>query len=386
MRILLVSQMTPYLPSHDGVRTLAAHLVQHLARRHTVAVIAGAGRGETPEQRRWAASRCLWVETLSGGPGIQPGKGAPAEGLRDAVARAVYRFMPHVLHLEGGVLAPLARVGGVPTVLGAHDSGALRARELRRFCRAPWSWLAARLAERRAAAWEARWFAAADARIVLSEEDGAALGRLGTDAEVIPFGIDLHHHEFRRAGQSGRIVFTGNLSWPPNVDAARRFARVILPRVRARHPRAEFVVAGADPAPGVRALAALPGVLVTAAVPDLRPSIWGAAIAVSPLRAGFGTKNRVLEAMALGTPVVASPRSLSGLAEVVAGQHVLAAASDDAMAEAVLTLLGDPALADRLAHEARALVEAAYGWPAIIRRYEALLGRVAGTVPAERAA
>lgn len=385
MRILIVSQMTPYLPCHDGFRVVAAHVLQNLA-RHQLALIAAAGPAETPEQQRWPIPFCGWTETVPAARWYHPLTGAPAEGvarLRTAVLRALERFAPDVMHLEGGVLAPLARVHGVPTVLSIHDSRALRAREFRRLARTPWAWARARLRERREAAWERRWFGAADVRVVLSEEDRAALAELGLSGrtEVIPAGIDPRQYEFRRAGQPGRIVFTGNLAWPPNVDAARRFATAIFPRVRAAVPRAEFVIAGADPVPAVRALGARPGVRVTGTVPDLRPSIWGAAVYVSPIRAGFGVKNKILEAMALGTPVVASARSLSGLRDVVAGRHLLVADDDDATAEAVLRLLGDGTAADALARNARVLVERCYSWPTVARHYETLLGQVAGVAP-----
>jgi len=179
-------------------------------------------------------------------------------------------------------------------------------------------------------------------------------------------------------------VFTGNFSWAPNVDAAQRFAAAIFPRIRREWAGAEFIIAGADPVPAVRALAAIPGVRVTGTVPDLRPSIWSATVYVSPLRAGFGVKNKILEAMALGTPIVATSRSLSGLADVVPGDHLLHADSDDEIAAAVQRLLREPALADRLAENARQLVEQRYTWTAVAARYETVLREVAGPVAAVR--
>src|SRR5918992_2586816 len=274
MRILMASQMTPYLPCHDGFRVVVAHLVRSLGRRHALGLISADDGSETPEQRRWAASFCAFAEMLPRARWVHPWGNIPAEGLRqmrEALTRAVDRFAPDVLHLEGGVLAPLAGLGSVPTLLAIHDSRALRAREFRRLVRTPWGQLRARLDEWQEAAWEVRWFGAADLRVVASEEDRASLSHLGPQAptEVLPLGVDIHHFEFRRAGQPGRIVFTGNLAWPPNVDAACRFAHAILPRVRRRHSRAEFVVVGANPVPAVRALEALPGVHVAGTVPDI---------------------------------------------------------------------------------------------------------------------
>src|SRR5204863_229793 len=125
-------------------------------------------------------------------------------------------------------------------------------------------------------------------------------------------------------GGPWRLVFTGDLSAPRDVEAARRLAGAILPRVRRDVPRAELLLAGTDgTADAARALGALPGVRVTGSLGDLRASVWGAAVYVSPLDAGFGRTARLLEPMALGTPVVASPPTLSGLPGAVAGQHVL---------------------------------------------------------------
>jgi polysaccharide biosynthesis protein PslH len=378
VRILLVSQMVPYLPCHDGFRTIAAHLIKNFARQHTVALVAATGAGETPEQRRWAAPFCASIEHVDPHPWRHPLTTAPGAGLermREAVLRTIARFGPDVLHIEGGALAPLAGAGDVPSVLSIHDSRALRAREFRRLVGHPLGWARARVAEWRETTWERRWFGAADACVVVSEEDRAAVRELcaGARVEVIPLGVDVTRHEFRRNGQAGRIVFTGNFSWPPNIDGAEWFATSIFPRIRARAPRAEFVIAGADPAPPVRALATQPGIRVTGTVPDLRPSIWNAAVYVSPVRAGFGMKNKILEAMALGTPIVATSRSLSGLADVIAGGHLVVADDGAAMADAVLGLLEDRDGADRMARAARSLVERRYGWATVASRYETLL-------------
>ena len=93
---------------------------------------------------------------------------------------------------------------------------------------------------------------------------------------VLPNGVDVAHYEFRRTGQPGRIVFTGNFSWAPNVDAARRFATAIFPLIKREWSAAEFVIAGAAPVPAVQALGAIPGVRVTGTVTDLCAPTSGA--------------------------------------------------------------------------------------------------------------
>lgn len=382
MRVLMVSQMTPFLPTHDGFRLLPAHLLAELGARCTLGLVAATSPAETPDQHRWARRYCAEVTLVPGERAAHPLTGGPRlrlPMLREATRRAIERFRPDLLHLEGAVLAPLARMAGIPTVLSVQDSLALRAQEMRRLAGTPWAWLQARWQERREAAWEQQWLGAADACVVLSEEDRAGLVRHVPfeRVEVIPNGIDPDHYAYRKIGQPGRIVFAGNLACAPNADAALAFATRVFPRLRAESPRAEFVIAGASPGPAVRALAGLPGVRVTGTLPDLRPSIWSAAVSVSPIRAGLGMKNKILEAMALGTPIVATSKSLSGLSDVLPGHHVLRADDDHEAVAAVLLLLREPVVAATIAKNARDLVERRYTWRAVAGEYAALHARVA---------
>jgi len=105
-----------------------------------------------------------------------------------------------------------------------------------------------------------------------------------------------------------RIVFAGNLGYFPNVDAAAWLARDILPRLRAARADVELRLVGARPARAIRALASEPGVSLAASVPAMAPELAAATVALIPLRAGSGLQNKVLEAMSVGTPVVATPR------------------------------------------------------------------------------
>src|SRR5918999_3021250 len=129
MRILMASQRTPYLPCHDGFRVVVAHLVRGLGRHHALGLVSADDGSETPEQRRWAASFCAFTETLPPARWVHPWASMLAEGLRqmrETLARAVDRFAPDVLHLEGGVLAPLAGLGGGPAGVAPPHSRAPR--------------------------------------------------------------------------------------------------------------------------------------------------------------------------------------------------------------------------------------------------------------------
>lgn len=381
MRILLVSQTLPYLPCHDEGRLLASHLLAELGGRHEVGVVAPLRGADTPFSRQWTAARAAFVTTVAGARWRHPLSGAPAEGLaalQCAVVAAAERFAPDVLHLDGAMLAPLARLHAVPTVLWCPEAPALRARHARRLARTPWEWMRAQLAERLETEWQRRWFGALDACVVVAEDDRAELAPyVGFERiDSIAPGIDPRQYAFRRAGDAGRLVFAGAFGARRDVDAARRLATAILPRVRRYWPRAELVLAGPDAGPAVRALGTLPGVRVTGAVADFRPTLWSAGVYVSPLDSGIGATARLLEALALGTPVVASHRSLSGLPDVLPGHHVLAADSDDEFADAVLTIMREPVIANTVAHNARQLVERCHTWTAVAARYEAVYARL----------
>lgn len=377
MRILVVSPVLPHLPSHDAARLGSSHLVDQLSERHAVGVVAATAGADTPAGRRWLSARTAHVLTVPARRWRHPLSGRPADGLAAlaaAVRRAAGDLRPDVVHLEGSVLAPLARVVAAPSVLACHGSAAPRLDA----AGAPWRRLRARLEERVETIWQREWLAGVAACVTDSEDDRRALAaHLPFERiEIIPAGIDTAQYAYRRIADASRLVFTGHLGTARDVEAARRLATGILPLVRRRLPRAELLVAGAGSAAGVRDLAALEGVRVEGHLGDLRPSLWSAAVHVSPLASGVGRATRVLEAMALGTPVVASPASLSGLADVLPGHHVLAAETDAEIADAVTRLLREPIVANTIAHNARDLVERRYTWPTVARRYEALYARL----------
>jgi sugar transferase (PEP-CTERM/EpsH1 system associated) len=218
-------------------------------------------------------------------------------------------------------------------------------------------------------AWEAARLRRAERRIldtgapclVVAESERAALG--GSPAlRVVPNGVDAGTYAYREdARPPARVVFAGNLGYFPNVDAATWLVRDILPRIRREVPEAEVRLVGARPARTVRSLATVPRVSLASSVPAMAPELAAATVAVIPLRAGSGLQNKVLEAMAVGTPVVATPRAAAGL-EVRPGEHLLLGDDPAGLAAAAITLLRDPARARALARAARALVERRYRW------------------------
>jgi sugar transferase (PEP-CTERM/EpsH1 system associated) len=166
-----------------------------------------------------------------------------------------------------------------------------------------------------------------------------------------------------------RLVFTGNMDYWPNADAAIYFAREVMPLLRRRDPAPRFVIVGANPTPEVQALAAL-GVQVTGRVPDVRPYVAHAAVSVAPLRLARGIQNKVLEAMALGRPVVASPQAFEGV-RAQAGQDLLVGDGAAALARLIDEVLDGAH--PSLGASGRRAVERGYAWAGTLARLDGFL-------------
>ena len=165
------------------------------------------------------------------------------------------------------------------------------------------------------------------------------------------------------------LVLTGAMDYWPNAEAASWFAKEVLPSVRQSVPGAAFCIVGSDPLPEVRQLERLTGVTVTRRVPDIRPYLAHASVAVAPLRIGRGVQNKVLEAMAMAVPVVATPEATQGL-DVSGGTLVASDARE--FADQIVSLLRS---ADRreIGSRARAKVVSDYGWATSLGRLTSLL-------------
>jgi sugar transferase (PEP-CTERM/EpsH1 system associated) len=231
-----------------------------------------------------------------------------------------------------------------------------------------------------------RWLAGCfDAGSVISEAERAVLAPIvGRELEVIPNGVDLEYFHPAEPGarpyRPRRLVFTGNMSYRPNVDAAVHLVSDILPRIRTVLPGVELYVVGMDPSPAVRRLADGDRIVVTGRVDDVRPYLGEAAVAVAPLRVARGLQNKVLEAMAMRVPVVASPAAARGTS-ALPGRDLAVAADADGFAGSVLELLQDRTARERCASAGRAYVEEHHNWDRLLQRLEDLVNR---PVPTDR--
>ena len=193
---------------------------------------------------------------------------------------------------------------------------------------------------------------------------------------MVENGFDVFGTEMLPPNRARQILFMGSLDFYPNIDGLLHFCETTLPKVWARDPQITLTIAGRHPPERIRSLAADPRIRVIPNPDDMTEIARQAALTIVPLRMGSGTRLKILHSLALGRPVVATSKGSEGLT-VTDGQDILIRDEPDAFADAILQVLDDAALADRLRTAGRQLVQARYDWSQIWGGYETeLLQRV----------
>ncbi len=242
-------------------------------------------------------------------------------------------------------------------------------------------WVNAR-EERLLSAFETKIANRADASLFVSEAE-ADLFRQRSGAKnirALSNGIDTVYYDptakFKKLHPifpDPLIVFTGQMDYRPNIEAVADFALNAFPQIRAAHPETTFAIVGRNPTQAVVDLSALPGVMVTGAVDDVRTWLAGADVVVAPLRIARGIQNKVLEAMAMARPVVVSTAAAEGI-DAKDKHHFRVAKTVQDEAEIVIALLHDLEARRALGAAARAHVKAHYGWDGQLAMLDELLG------------
>jgi len=295
---------------------------------------------------------------------------SPQFGRRVSELAAEWRA--DVVQLEFPVMGqyvPALAAFAAPRVLVDHDASL---RDLRDWG-GPLGRLVAALDERAWRRFERRVIEAVQAVVVFTERDRRALEGLGTTTPVleIPFGVPLPEAPLSPAGTSPpSVLFVGNFRHNANTDAAVWLGRTLFPPVRAARPDARLTIIGASPTPEVLALAN-DSVCVPGKVPEVAPYMDQAAVVAAPIREGGGMRVKVLEALAAGKAVVATPLAVAGLG-VTAGEQLEIAASAEEFSRALQRLLQDESRRRELAESARAWAREHLGWGEAIARYERL--------------
>ena len=387
--LYLVHRM-PY-PPNKGDKVRSYHLLKHLAARHRVFVGTFIDDPEDEVHVDTLRALCAGLHVARLHPararlgslaGLLDGEALTLRYYRDAELQRWVRETARRERIDAVVvfsssMAQYAHGLGLPMLVDFVDLDSAKWTEYAAHHRWPMSWLYRREGEQ-LLAYE-RAVAARSARSFFSTEKETALFRSmapesARTCEAMCNGVDPDYFapDAARASPFANgelpVVFTGAMDYWPNIDAVTWFATEMLPRLRATWPALRFHIVGRSPAPAVRGLSG-DAVYVTGTVPDVRPYLQHAAVVVAPLRLARGIQNKILEAMAMGRPVVAS----SECAEAIAaqwGSEIVDAADADAFVREVDALLRAPARAAAIGEAGRRRVMQGYSWDAHLAAIE----------------
>jgi sugar transferase (PEP-CTERM/EpsH1 system associated) len=375
-RLLFIAHRVPY-PPDKGERVRAFHEIRALAEPFRVTL---AALTHSPDDRRAARGLEPWCERVvtgsAGGP-LGLARGALALVRGGCVTEGYFRSPRLARRLQdvgdgrpfdvvlAYCSAALPYALAVPTngrVADLVDIDSAKWAAYAEAARWPTSWLYRREA-RGVQRLEQQALCHCDAVVLVSRAEAQALGAESDKVLAVGNGVDTDYFrpQDRPAEASPALVFTGTMDYRPNVEGVCWFAEAIWPALARERPDLRFVIVGRDPTPAVRRLAARPGIEVTGAVPDVRPYLARATLAVAPLLTARGIQNKVLEAMAMGRAVVASPAALEGL-DVETGAEVVEAQPPDEWQREILDLLENDARRQAIERAARSRIENRFRW------------------------
>ena len=393
LRALVITPTLPFPPTW-GFAARVFHLWRELAEQYDITMI---GEGHAEGRKSPDGAVAEWVRELC----VVPPRGLGRRGRRWEQARALVSTLPYgsvaacrpalqravdevlatrtfdLVQLESSHLAPLRLDGRAPVVLDEHNieyelvgrTGSVERSAGRRAY--------SKLEHAKTRRSEERLWASVQGCAMTSEREASVVRPVAanTPTAVVPNGVDVDY--FTPAATPAvpdTVVFVGLLTYRPNLDAARHLVDDVLPALRRLRPGVRLTIIGHGAG---RDLAALrrPGVEVTGWVPDTRPYLASASVAVVPIRAGSGTRLKVLEALAMGKAIVSTAVGCEGL-DIEAGAHLLVADGATAFAASVASVLASRHLQARMGKAGRALVVERYSWATCAEQLAALHERV----------
>lgn len=392
-----IAYLVPYVP--NLIRTRPYNLITKLAAvGHDVVVFTlGSGaqdqadveslRGKGVEVRYQTMP--AWRSLMNSGmalPGRQPLQTVYSwhPAMAKMLADAVYEDDPkkkfdivHVEHLRGSRYGRFlkARFPDFPVVWDSVDSISHLFRQASSHSRSLFGKVITRLELPRTERAEGELTCIFDHVLITSETDKNALLKLVPDGgkaapiSVLPNGVDLDYFQPNPSleREEDTLVFSGKMSYHANVSMVKYLAAEVMPRIWERSPRVRLIVVGKDPPSDIKALGGNPLIQITGTVGDIRPYLWKSMVALVPLIYGAGIQNKILEAMATGTPVVTTSRALSSLA-AIPGSEILVGDTPDDFSSRVLDLLTDPNSRKSIGAGGLRYVQKNHHWETIVFR------------------
>jgi sugar transferase (PEP-CTERM/EpsH1 system associated) len=390
VKILYVCHRFPFPPKRGG-KIRPFNMIKHLAANHEVTVASIVRSADEARGGQGIAQFCAHYEMAEVSNSIQVARMvarlatptpssmgyfySPQLKRRIRELLATERFDLIFVHCSS-VAQYVADVRGVPKILDFGDMDSQKWLEYVRYKPLPMSlgyWLEGKKMERE----EKRLAGQFDLCTATTRAEWETLESYGTalGSDWFPNGVD--HAYFAPDDTSydtNTISFIGRMDYYPNQECMFDFCANVLPRIQTQRPQAKLLIVGADPSPAVKKLANLRGVTVTGSVPDVRPYVRDSALMVAPLNIARGTQNKILEAMAMGVPVVTSSIAAAGV-DAVPEQHLLVASTYEEQATAVLRLLANPAERERFAIAGRSRVLSHHDWGRSMQRLDDVIER-----------
>jgi len=396
LRILFLSTWFPF-PPDNGSKLRVYHLLAALAKRHEVTLASFAFDTAQPKQADELRTWCRNIRTVPVNPfevnrastlstflSPDPVTCRPVPSMSRLVDDVFGAQHFDVVIASTEMMAVYAQQAPPATARVLEEHNAMSRWAYERYMQTgnpvqrARRWVSWRKSRRH----EARLFPRFDLITMVSEADRRAALHVvdghRVRVEVVPNGVDcIHNQPSLTAPRPGALVYNGSLTYSANYDAVQWFLAEIYPRIKEHRPDVSLAVTGSTKGVDTAALALDDSVTLTGYVEDVRIPVAEAAACVIPIRQGGGTRLKILEAMALGTPVVATRKGAEGL-EVVDGEHLLLADDAEHFASRTVELLSDANLRSRLAANARRLVEERYDWAAIGACFVSLVEETVG--------
>ncbi|MCA0455269.1 MAG: glycosyltransferase family 4 protein [Chloroflexi bacterium] len=391
MHILFLSWWWPY-PANNGAKIRIYNLLRHLSEQHQVTLLSFAEADEaTPEQIAHMRGICQRVEVVAK-PRYQPGALKATLGYLSRWPRSlvdVYSTEMEVLVkrvcASGSVDVIIASqfqtmryfdaVPYIPAILEEIETTIFHNQVQQASGQA--SRLRAQMTLTKFESVLRQFLERGVAFTVVSEAERHNIERFAppqADIRVVPNGVDTQANQPNPAvqRQPQRLIYTGAVTYAPNHEAVRFFIKEVWPLVRAAYPQAEFRVTGGTGDVDVKELASAAGVTFTGYLPSVAEAVQASTAMVVPLRSGGGTRLKILEAMALGTPVISTRKGAEGIS-IHDGQDILLADTPEQMAAAVRRVFTEADLHARLAKNARTLAQQTYDWGMIANQLHTLI-------------
>ena len=394
MRILCLSPWFPY-PLDTGSRIRVYHQLRAMSERHQVTLLTLDPQGWAPAEIKAVEPMCEHVTLVPRDP-FQRGRLRTTTrffSLKPIVNTPFpeMSYLVHQFHSEQPfdivvasttVMAHYALgLPRIPRMLEEHNSFTRWREERYMEQTSPLQRLRCWISWRKTMRYESRLFSLFDLVTMVSEQDARVTRRLlhhgGPPVSVIPNGVDCEYNRFGlRKALPNTLIFNGALTYSANYRAMQYFLSRIYPMIRQQAPDVTLTITGCTKDVDLASLQLDDSVQLTGYVDDVRPLVASASACIVPIRDGGGTRLKILEAMALGTPVVATSKGAEGL-EVKSSKDILIADDPETFAASVIRLLADPSLRQWLTPNARHLVEQRYDWTQIGQRFVRLTEDVA---------